>query len=231
MPSVSTENYLKSVYDLEQTTTPVPMSALADRLGVAPASVTEMVQKLDRARPRLLVYRPRKGVHLTDAGRQRALKVIRNHRLVEHFLHKVLGFSWDEVHEEAETLEHHLSDRVTERLAAFMGDPQYDPHGEPIPKQSGEIPTHADKVLSDLAEGETARIRRVGAKDPELLRHLAELGLIPGSEVTILSKAPFDGPIRIRIGSAEGGAVHGVGRGVTDQVFVASPGSCSKIYI
>lgn len=195
------EDYLKTIYDLERggaaTTT-----TIAGRLEVAPASVTGMVRRL--AGQGLLEHERYRGVRLTDEGRRVALNTIRRHRVIETYLVRALGYSWDLVHDEAERLEHAASDELVNRMAASLGDPGFDPHGAPIPTPDGFVEESEVVPLSSLETGGSARLARVRDEDPELLRHLDELGLRPGAAVTLLERAPFDGPLTIRVGGTRG---------------------------
>lgn len=198
--SAAIEDYLKTIYLLQQEHQQVSTSLLAIRLGFALASVTGMLQKL--ARLGLVEYTPYHGVALTDAGLHDALTVLRHHRLLELFLVKSLGYSWEEVHEEAEILEHVLSERLEARIAAQLGHPTADPHGDPIPLPDGTLPTSASQSLADTPVGTHAQIVRVTDQAPEHLRYLATLGLVPGAAVTIRARAPFDGPLTVGVGEA-----------------------------
>src|SRR5512143_1427955 len=175
----SIQDYLKAIYELTQNGEAASTNALAARLGVEPASVTGMIQKLAAARPALLEYRKHHGVKLSAAGRRAALEVIRHHRLLEAWLVKTLGYSWDEVHSEAERLEHVISEDFEERIAAALGYPSRDPHGEPIPSSDLVMPSDGSVPLVSLAVGQKAVVLRVDAQDQGLLRHLEELRLIP----------------------------------------------------
>jgi DtxR family Mn-dependent transcriptional regulator len=220
MASQSTEDYLKTVYELlhelglEWATT----SALAQALGVTPASVTAMLKKLATDTPPLIVYEPYQGARLTADGELAALEVVRHHRLLECFLSQTLGYAWDEVHAEAHRLEHAISEEMEERIAAHLGQPQHDPHGSPIPHRDGSLATTNDIRLTDLPVGQRARIRRVSDHDPALLRYLAEVGLTLDAPIEITARDPFDGPQHIRLRAS--GARHALGKGVTDHVFV-----------
>ncbi len=183
--SISEQDYLQTIYRLQQERAPVSTTALATQLRVAPASVTGMIQKLHRQG--LVAHVPYQGVVLTDAGEREALRMIRRHRLWELFLTEVLGLPWDEVHAEAHRLEHATSDRVMDRLAAYLNEPESDPHGQRIPPADDLLPGwHQPPGLSllDVPAGQAARIVEVPDGDPVLLRELGELGLIPGAEVT-----------------------------------------------
>jgi DtxR family transcriptional regulator, Mn-dependent transcriptional regulator len=199
--SPAIEDYLKAIYFLQQEHDRVSTSLLAERLGFALPSVTGMLQKL--ARIGLASYTPYRGVALTDAGRRVALEVLRHHRLLELFLVESLGYSWEEVHEEAEVLEHVLSERLEARIAAHLGNPTVDPHGDPIPFPDGTLPASGGQSLADIPLGTLAHIVRVTDQTPEHLRYLAELGLVPGAMVTLQARAPFDGPLTVSVGDAQ----------------------------
>ncbi|NTV63642.1 MAG: metal-dependent transcriptional regulator [Oscillochloris sp.] len=192
------EDYLKAIYMLQQQGGAVTTSMLGDQRGFKPGSVTGMIKKL--AEMNLVQHTPYQGVQLTADGERIALEVIRHHRLLELYLVEALGYSWDEVHEEAEKLEHHISEKLEARIAAHLGNPHVDPHGDPIPTVEGRLPTSDDLRLADLMVGECARIMRVRDQSAERLRYLANLGLTPGRCVQIAGSAPFDGPISLRIG-------------------------------
>ena len=191
--SPATEDYLRALYLLGRRNPdgqPVTTSQLAERLAVRPASVTAMLQKLAAADPPLVAYHKSHGARLTDAGRRAALGVVRCHRLLELFLHEKLGYTWDEVHDEADRLEHVISPAMVERLAAALGHPTRDPHGHAIP-DANLTPTAAAFVpLTTLATGQSAVIEQVGDDDPALLRRMAALGLLPGATLTVLAGAP-----------------------------------------
>jgi DtxR family Mn-dependent transcriptional regulator len=192
------EDYLKAIYALEELTgAPATTSDIAERLDIAPPSVSGMLRRL--AARKLIRHERYKGVHLTAAGRRAALRMLRRHRVLEAYLASVLGFSWDRVHAEAERLEHAASDELIDRMAAALGDPATDPHGAPIPARDGtlrEIPT---QPLSDQAVGASARVASVGDEDGELLRYVGSLAIKPGVLIKVLSRAPFDGPITIEV--------------------------------
>ncbi len=214
----SIQDYLKSIYDLTRSGEAASTNALANRLGVEPASVTGMVQRLAAARPPLVTYRKHHGVRLTASGKRAALEVIRHHRLLEAWLVKTLGYSWDEVHGEAEKLEHVISEDFEERIAAAMGYPVRDPHGEPIPSSDLVMPTDGSVPLASLEAGQKAVVRRVDAQDRGLLRHLEELRLIPGASIEVMQVAPFDHIMHLRIQNAAQAVV--LGPAVTSRVFV-----------
>ncbi len=192
------EDYLKAIYTLQQQCGVVTTSMLGDQRGFKPGSVTGMIKKL--AEMLLVRHTPYQGVQLTASGERIALEVIRHHRLLELYLVEALGYSWDEVHEEAEKLEHHISEKLEARIAAHLGNPHVDPHGDPIPTLEGRLPPSDDLRLADLMIGEDAQIMRVRDQSAERLRYLADLGLTPGTCVRIVDSAPFDGPISLCVG-------------------------------
>ncbi|MDF1505430.1 metal-dependent transcriptional regulator [Roseisolibacter sp. H3M3-2] len=208
------EDYLKAVYELERARGAAATNDLAHRLGVAPASVSGMVKRL--ADQGLLTYERYRGVRLTADGRRAALRTLRRHRILECYLATVLGYPWDRVHEEAERLEHAASDQLIDRMAAALGDPAFDPHGAPIPTREGAVDERRHLALSDLEPGARARVVRVSDEDGALLRYLGELALTPGTELTLVARAPFDGPLTLAVGDAR----PAVGPGVAQQVLV-----------
>lgn len=210
------EDYLKAIYDLQEPDTPVSTSALAQRLDNAPASVTGMLKKLASLQPPLVVYTRHYGVTLTPAGEKIALEIIRHHRLLELYLMEALGYSWDEVHAEADRLEHVISEDFEERMARFLGYPNLDPHGEPIPTKDGAVAKPAGMRLSDLQIGQEGLVVRVADDNPDLLRYLTELGMEPNARVSVVERAPFDGPIHVRVGKD----THALGRQVTNRIYV-----------
>jgi DtxR family Mn-dependent transcriptional regulator len=215
MVSESAQDYLKAIWKLERTGD-MSTSALAESLGVTPASATAMLKKL--ATLGLVVHEPYHGATLTPAGERMALEVVRHHRLLELYLMQALGLSWDQVHAEAERLEHHLSDELEARIDEALGFPTRDPHGDPIP--SPELLLVRDEVvpLSDLAAGSMTVVRRVPDGDPELLRYLASLGLVPAEEVTVVEQAPFDGPVTVEVR----GSRHAIGRSLAARIEVGA---------
>lgn len=209
------EDYIKAIYKLNGHTSLVSTKALADYLNVAPASVTNMCKKL--ADLNLLEYEPYYGVKFTPAGAKLALEIVRHHRLIELYLAEALGVPWDRVHDEAEKLEHVISEDLGERMAAALGDPQFDPHGAPIPSRSGDMTQPASIKLADAPVGPRLIVTEVDDQSPALLRHLGEMGLYPGTEIVLLARAPFDGPLTIQVGRAE----HNIGRQPAGVVMVA----------
>ena len=195
------EDYLKAVHELERTHDKVTTSALAERLDVAPASVTGMVKKLSEMK--LVTHEPYRGVTLTDAGRKLALEVVRHHRLVELYLAEALGVPWDQVHNEAEVWEHVLSEDLEDRIAEHLGHPTTDPHGAPIPSRDGELPESDAMRLDELAPGQSAVVAEVSDHDPELLRYLGSLGLYPQASVTLVDAAPYGGPLTLQVDGEE----------------------------
>jgi DtxR family Mn-dependent transcriptional regulator len=196
--TAAVQDYAKAIYALETRDGTVSTTALAERLDVRPASVSGMLRKL--AVLGLVEHEPYRGVRLTDRGRLVALEVIRHHRLLELFLVESLGMSWDEVHAEAEVLEHVLSEGLEELIAAKLGDPTLDPHGDPIPSRELKIADDEAAVLYDLEPGRQATFVRVSDADPAMLRFLAERGIAPGARLEVVERQPFDGPLYVRSG-------------------------------
>lgn len=219
--SAPVEDYLKAIYDLTQHGETASTNDVATRLGVSAASVTGMVRRL--ASQGWLEHEPYHGVKLTDSGRTVALRTIRRHRIIECYLTDRLGYPWDRVHAEAERLEHAASDELIERMAATLGYPTEDPHGAPIPSASGEVVEPSLTQLAALPLNTPARMVRVSDRNAELLRYLTTIGLTPGAEFTVVEKAPFDGPITLRIGRAK----HAIGDTIANQIMVATlPDAC-----
>jgi DtxR family Mn-dependent transcriptional regulator len=207
------EDYLKTIWRLGGSGR-VTTTALAAELRVSPASVTGMLKKL--AGLRLVRHEPYHGASLTAAGERVALEVVRHHRLLELYLTQALGLGWDEVHEEAERLEHHLSDEVEARMDAALGFPTHDPHGDPIPTRELVLPDAARRSLNDVPEGVATVVSRVPDDDPALLRYLASLGVSPAVEVVVVDRAPFDGPVTIDVA----GARHSVAPALAGRIEV-----------
>ncbi len=191
------EDYLKAIWMLQQQESPVATSRIAERLGLTSAAVTAMVKRL--AEQGVLRHEPYYGVRLTAAGELAALRIIRRHRVLELFLVEKLGYEWDRVHDEAERLEHAVSDELIERLARLMGEPERDPHGNAIPTAAGEMDTRRHPALGDLEPGDTRRVLEVEVEEPEQLRYLGSMDLYPGSEVEVVRKQPFEGPISLQV--------------------------------
>src|SRR4051812_22438427 len=191
------EDYAKAIYALEtREDAAVSTDALAERLGVTPASASSMVKKL--AGLGLVRHEPYRGVRLTPQGLKVALEVIRHHRLLERYLAEELGVPWDRVHDEAEVLEHVLSEELEELIAAKLGHPTRDPHGDPIPSADLVIEEEPTERLADLEPGTTGRLVRVSDSDPAMLRYLAERGIAPGDRFEVVERQPFDGPLFVR---------------------------------
>lgn len=201
--SEAIEDYAKAIYALSRRADgPVGTSELADRLQVTPATATAMLKRLDERG--IVRHRPYKGVTLTPEGERVALEVIRHHRLLEAYLAEALGMPWDRVHEEAEILEHYISEDLERLIAAKLGDPTHDPHGDPIPGPDLSPPVDAGTApLAALDAGEVATFARVSDSDPAMLRHLTELGIAPGIEVRVIGRAPFGGPLMVEVDGAE----------------------------
>jgi len=208
------EDYLKAMYMIRERAGHVTTTAIATALSVTPASVTGMIKKL--AELKLVRHTPYQGVELTRSGEKIALEIVRHHRLLELFLIEALGYSWDEVHAEADVLEHVISEEFEERVAARLGYPVVDPHGDPIPAKDGTITAVAQQALLRLAAGQTATITRVSDHNPEVLRYAADLGLRPGARVTLIDAEPFGGSLRVKVGKVE----CSIGRELAAQVFV-----------
>ena len=200
-PSSSIEDYVKVIYGFtEWQDKPITSSQLAQRLGVANSSVSEMVRKLkDQG---LVDHKPYSAITLTDSGVRLALSMVRRHRLIETYLVQELGYSWDEVHDEAELLEHAVSDTFIERMAAKLGDPQRDPHGDPIPAADGTVLLPEAHLLGELDPGHTGRITRISDENPDLLRYLSAEEIDLDAEVEVVGRKPFGGALVVRISNA-----------------------------
>ena len=214
MRTEAVEDYLKTIYLAETEHGEVTTVALAARLEVSAPSVTGMLKKL--AELKLVKHEPYHGVTLTPAGRKIALEVIRHHRLLELYLAEALGYSWDKVHAEAEKLEHHISEEFEDKIAALLGNPVTDPHGDPIPAKDGTIPPQNTVRLPDANAGESVLVTRVTAQNAEQLTYLGSLGIRPDASITVVHKAPFDGPVHLRVGTTS----HHVGLNLARQIFI-----------
>ncbi|MCX5760459.1 MAG: metal-dependent transcriptional regulator [Gemmatimonadetes bacterium] len=208
------EDYLKVIYEIERDGEAAATTAIAERLHIAPASVSGMVRRL--ARQGLVVVERYRGARLTPKGRRVALQMIRRHRVLESYLVTRLGYGWDGVHDEAERLEHAASPDLIDRMAAALGDPTVDPHGAPIPRADGTVDDARLPVLNDLAVGEQGRVARLSDRDPALLRYLGELGIRPGVTLRLVDRAPFDGPLTVAVGRAR----HVIGVTVATRVYI-----------
>jgi len=214
--TISIQDYLKTIYELTENGDSASTNALAQKMTISAPSVTGMIQKLASAKPPLVEYKKHQGTTLTKDGKRAALEVIRHHRLIEAWLVQTLGYTWDEVHEEAERLEHVISEDFERRIAAAMGHPIRDPHGDLIPTEDLKMPVDESTPLSAMRPGQIATIQRVKASDPNLLRYLEELCLIPGTQIEIKEHSPFDHNLTIKI---EKKSVV-LGLNITSQIFV-----------
>ena len=192
------EDYLKAIYAIQQGGDAATTNLLAERLELAPASVSGMVRRL--ASQGLLEHEPYRGARLTSAGRVAALRTLRRHRILESYLATVLGVPWDNVHAEAEQLEHAASDALIDRMAHALGDPLFDPHGAPIPSRDGVVDETRHATLADWPVGTRGTVMSVSDKDPAMLRYLGELELRPGTMIHVRARAPYDGPIDVMVG-------------------------------
>lgn len=213
--SQAVEDYLKTIYTLETEGDKATTTRIADALEVSSASATNMVKRL--AKMGLVDYESYKGASLTNSGRKIALEIIRHHRLLELYLLEVMGYSWDEVHEEAEKLEHHISERFEDKIAKLLDDPTHDPHGDPIPTKEGLMPQMDAHPLIEADIEQDYIVSRVKDQDPELLRYLEKIGLLPGIKIRVKEKAPFKGPIHLLIEDKE----QVIGNDVARNIFIA----------
>jgi DtxR family transcriptional regulator, Mn-dependent transcriptional regulator len=213
--TVAVQDYLKAIYVLESSGERVTTSALARRMGVSAPSATAMTKRLDELG--LVERLPYRGVALTDEGRRGALEVVRHHRLLERYLVDRLGLSLDQVHAEAELLEHALSEELEAKIDAELGFPTHDPHGDPIPDSELRLIHGESRSLLDLEPGAHGSIARVPDGDSELLRYLGELGIVPDARVEMLAQAPFGGPVTVRTSSGE----HAISRELADRIAAA----------
>ena len=214
MPNVSTEDYLKAVLKLRGQGERVTTSALASHLDVADASVTDMVKKLSSKK--LLRYRPYRGVELTDAGQRLAITMMRRHRLWEMFLTRFLAYTWDEVHDEAELLEHVTSEKMEHRIDQALGFPKLDPHGDPIPTAEGKLDATVNPSLDQFKDGDRVEVLRVSDANPAILQHASKLGLQLNTRVSVKQRLEFDGSMRVKIGTKE----QYISRQVAEAIFV-----------
>ena len=210
------EDYLKVIFELESAGEPAGTNEIAAELGVAPASVSGMVRRL--VDQHLITHERYRGVRLTREGRRAALRTIRRHRVIEAYLTQALHYPWDLVHDEAERLEHAASDELIDRMAEAIGEPATDPHGAPIPARDGTLSERELSALDDVEVGACVSVQRVGDRDAGQLRYLAEIGIIPGRRVEVLARAPFGGPISLRVGKS----VRSIGPALAKQILVAA---------
>lgn len=219
--SASTQDYLKAIWELEEwSDEPATTSMIAKALGVKQSTVSDTVRKL--ADQKLVSHKRYGSVQLTEQGRAHALQMVRRHRLIETFLVQVLDYSWDEVHDEAEQLEHAVSDLLVERVSALLHHPTRDPHGDPIPAADGSINAPKAVTLSTVEPGSDVVIERISDEDPELLRFLHAHGLNVGSHLHVAEGAPFSGAVEVQ--NAADGVTIPLGRAATDAVYVSAPG-------
>ena len=197
-PSAAMREYLAEIYRLQEDAPTVSTTSLADRLNVSPPAIPRMLKRLQSVG--YVKHVPYQGVELTELGREEALRELRRHRILEVFLVNVMGFTWDETHEHADDLSAGLNDRLTERMAEMTGQPTRCPHGEPIPDLEGRLPVVTDVCIVNLGVGHRGAVSRVRTHEPEKLRYFASLGLVPGVAVEIMGRAPFNGPMRLRVG-------------------------------
>ncbi len=195
------ENYLKAIFEIAEHAERASTSSIAERMGIAPASVTAMVKKL--AELNLVTHEPYQGVQLTPVGEVAAVEVVRHHRLIEKYLAEALGVPWDQVHDEAEKLEHVISEDLEDRIASALGDPTVDPHGAPIPSRDGAIARVEARRLCDVSAEEHVVVLEVDDRDSALLRYLGQRGLYPGTGVEVLHVEPYGGSLTLRIGDGE----------------------------
>jgi len=212
-----TQDYLKAIYELSRNHRIASTNDLAGKLGISPASVTGMIQRLASSKPPLVNYRKHQGVTLTKSGERAALEVIRHHRLLETYLVENLGYSWDEVHNEAERLEHVISEEFEARIAKLLGNPIRDPHGEPIPTSDLKMPDDSSVTLNDLRPEQQATVSRVNAEDPLFLRHAKELGLVPGAQIKVIGFSEYDQNSSVEINHQKAIVV---GNPITNRIFV-----------
>jgi DtxR family Mn-dependent transcriptional regulator len=213
--SRSQQDYLKALYQLHGDQRPVPTGDLAQRLGISSPSVSEMVTRLTAQG--LVEHDRYRGQQLTREGRKVALELVRHHRLLEMFLVQVLGYSWDEVHDEAERLEHVISERMEQRIFELLGRPELDPHGHAIPSRTGKVRPVSERTLRDVRAGERVVVQGVSDDDAGRLRELERRGLLPGTQIEVLAASEYEGPIEVRI---KGKRVH-IPLGLARGMFVA----------
>ena len=214
----SQEDYLKSLYLLGGDERPVPTRELAQRLGISSPSVSEMVTRLTAQG--LVEHDRYRGQQLTREGRKVALELVRHHRLLEMFLVQVLGYTWDEVHDEAERLEHVISERMEQRIFELLGRPQLDPHGHAIPTLGGRVRPVSHRALSEARSGERLTVQGVSDEDPQKLRELERRSLLPGTRIAVLASSEFEGPVEVKVKGRRSSVPLGLAR----AIFVAPAG-------
>ncbi|MCB9642488.1 MAG: metal-dependent transcriptional regulator [Myxococcales bacterium] len=213
--SPAMEDYLRAIYKLEEKGASVTTSVIADRLGVAPASVTKMMKRL--ASMELVQHEPYRGVGLTPDGEKAAAEMVRHHRLIELFLTEVVGVPWDRVHEEAHRLEHALSEYLEDKLSDILGDPKVDPHGQLIPCKDGRVESRHLRMLWDLEEGTFGFVAEIEDHDPALLRYVAERSLFPGKKIQVLERDPYGGSVIVSLGEER----CAVGQDAAKQIWIS----------
>ena len=214
MITQAVQDYLKVIFKLASSGN-VSTNAIAERLQISQASVTGMIKKLSDLR--LTTYKPYYGVELTKTGRKIALEIIRHHRLLELYLAEALGYSWDQFHDEAEKLEHVISEELEDKMAKILGNPTADPHGAPIPSKDGIIEERSLECLSVIDAGQKVQVKQVSDKDPEMLRYLGDIGIFPDVMIDVMEKAPFGGPLLIKVA----GKKYNLGERLTDNILVS----------
>ncbi|WP_020670084.1 metal-dependent transcriptional regulator [Amycolatopsis nigrescens] len=217
--SSSIEDYIRAIYGLVERGEAVTNTSLAGRLEVSPSSASGMVTKLSQLG--LVTHVPYRGIELTAEGTQLAHGVLRRHRLIETYLVQHLGYTWDEVHAEADALEHVVSDRLVARIAAKLGNPVRDPHGDPIPAADGSVEEEPARLLDELQPGAIGEIVRVWDTDPDLLRYLSEHAIGLGERIEVLERQPFGGPIVVKVGAEPDAATHALGKAIAQALSVA----------
>lgn len=214
-PTEAIQDYAKAIFALQgRSDSAISTSALADRLAVSPASVTAMLKRMADAG--LVQHEPYRGVRLTGPGERVALEVIRHHRLLEAYLADALGMPWDRVHAEAEVLEHYISEELEERIAKALGDPAFDPHGDPIPSRDLEISSEKGRALAKLEPGDGGVFSRVSDSDSEMLRYLADRGIRPGARLEVTERQPFGGPLFVEVD----GERHAIGGELAERMLI-----------
>ncbi|WP_199431288.1 metal-dependent transcriptional regulator [Qaidamihabitans albus] len=217
--SSSIEDYVRAIYGLAERGEAVTNTSLATRLEVSPSSASGMVTKLSQQG--LVAHVPYRGIELTGEGTALARAVLRRHRLIESYLVSELGYTWDEVHVEADQLEHVVSDLLVERMAAKLGNPVRDPHGDPIPAVDGSVEELSTRLLDELPTGAVGKIVRVWDTDPELLRYLSEHAIGLGERIEVVERQPFGGPIVVKVGPQPEAATHALGKEIAQALSVA----------
>jgi DtxR family Mn-dependent transcriptional regulator len=212
----SMQDYLKAIFSILEKNERATTSVIAERMGIASPSATAMIKRL--AQLRLVEHEPYQGVTLTQTGEKTALEIVRHHRLVELYLAKALGVPWDEVHAEAEELEHVISENLEDRIDNALGNPKLDPHGAPIPARDGSFVELSGRTLCDVGPGERVTVIQVDDRDPELLRYLAKCELYPGARIEVLAAEPYEGSLVLRLADKE----FRLGRGAAREILVTS---------